>query len=269
MTTEKYNQLQLREIFHLEFLRWLGKEVNPSYYALKGGVNLRFFYNSFRYSEDMDLNTRIIQVNVLRDKVMQILKSASFQDNLKPFGIEKIIPPNIVKAKQTQTTQRFKIHLITPAREDFFTKIEFSRRDFSARGESAFGGKNNIKIETVSNAVLREYKLAPLLIPHYDIISAISQKLDALAKRKITQARDVFDIYILISQIESSDKEKIKPSQENLKKARENTFEINFEKFKDTVVSYLPIEDQKIYNSPQVWDEIKSKAVNFIEELRA
>ena len=257
MKKEKYNPLQLREIFHLEFLRWLGKKINPSYYALKGGVNLRFFQNSFRYSEDVDLNVRIIRVDVLRDKVMQILKSIPFQNNLKPFGIDKIVPPDMTKAKQTQTTQRFKIHLITPQNEDFFTKIEFSRREF----------KNNIKIETVSNIILREYKLAPILIPHYDTISAISQKLDALAKRKITQARDVFDIYILTSQIESSYKEKIKPSLENIKKARENTFEISFEQFKDTVVSYLLKEDQKIYNSPLVWDEIKLKVVNFISKF--
>lgn len=258
MSNEKYKPLQLREIFHLGFLRWLGKKINPSYYALKGGVNLRFFYNSFRYSEDLDLNVRIIRVDVLRDKVMQILKSVSFQDNLKPFGIAKIIPPNIAKAKQTQTTQRFKIHLITPMGEDFFTKIEFSRREF----------KNNIKIETVSNAILREYKLAPLLVPHYDIISAISQKLDALATRKIIQARDVFDIYILSSQIEAADKEKIKSNQEIIKKAHKNLFEISFEQFRDTVVFYLSKGDQKIYDSPRSWDEIKLKVTIFMEELR-
>ena len=271
MKKEKYNPLRLREIFHLEFLRWLGKKINPSYYALKGGVNLRFFYNSFRYSEDVDLNARIIRVDVLRDKVMQILKSIPFQNNLKPFGINKLVPPDIAKAKQTQTTQRFKIHLITPQNEDFFTKIEFSRREF----------KNNIKIESVSNAILHEYKSAPVLIPHYDIISAISQKLDALAKRKITQAEfillknakasrlaaSVLDIYILISQIESSDKEKIRPNIENIKKARENTFGISFEQFKDTVVYYLLKEDQNIYNSPLVWNEIKLKVANFISKL--
>mgnify|MGYP001601104310 FL=1 len=48
-----YNSLQLREIFHLEFLRWLGRKVKPDYYAIKGGTNLRFFFQSFRYSEDM------------------------------------------------------------------------------------------------------------------------------------------------------------------------------------------------------------------------
>jgi cellobiose-specific phosphotransferase system component IIB len=258
-----YNPLQLREIFHLEFLKWLGKKLNPGYYALKGGVNLRFFYNSIRYSEDVDLDARIIRVDALRDKVMQILKSNVFQNNLKPFGIEKIILPNIEKAKQTQTTQRFKIHLITPQNEDFFTKIEFSRREFKDNIK-----KNNVKIETVSSAILREYKSAPLLVPHYDVASAISQKIDALVTRKIVEVRDIFDIYVLIPQIESIDKEKIKSNSGKIKKALENIFEADFEEFKDKVVSYLLKEDQKIYDSPQVWDEIKLKTVNFLEELK-
>ena len=258
MNKKKYNPLQLREIFHLEFLRWLSRGVKTSYYVLKGGANLRFFYNSFRYSEDIDLDARFLRVDVLQDKVMRILKSASFQNNLKPFGIDKIIPPDMAKAKQTQTTQRFKIHLITPSKEDFFTKIDFSRRKF----------ENNIKIETVSNTILREYKLAPLLVPHYDIISMVSQKLDALAARKIIQARDAFDIYILSAQFEPSNKEKIKLNPENMDKAYKNIFEISFEQFRDTVVSYLLKEDQKIYDSPRSWDEIKLKVANFIEELK-
>lgn len=255
---EKYSPLQLREIFHLEFLKWLSKKINLSYYALKGGVNLRCFYNSSRYSEDIDLNVRTIEVYSLQDKVMQILKSLSFKNNLKPFGIEEIIPPNINKAKQTQTTQRFKIHLITPAREDFFTKIEFSRKKF----------ENNIKIETVSNAILREYKLPPILVPHYGIVSAVSQKLEALTDRKIIQARDAFDIYILSTQFNPSNKENIKLDPEKMNKARKNIFEVSFEKFKDTVLYYLPKQEQKAYNSPDSWDEIKLKIINFIEELK-
>lgn len=253
-----YNSLQLREIFHLEFLRWLGKKVKPEYYALKGGVNLRFFYNSFRYSEDMDLNTHIIRVNILQDKVMQILNSTSFQNNLKSFGIEKVIPPDITKAKQTATTQRFKIHLITPKQEDFFTKIEFSRRRF----------KNNILIETVTNTILREYKLAPLLVPHYDIASTVSQKIEALAARTTIQCRDIFDLYILSTQFSIKDKKKIELSKAKMDKAYENTFKISFGQFRDTVIAYLSKEDQKMYNSPGSWDEIKLKVSEFIEELK-
>ena len=47
---------QLREVFYFCFLNRLLKISDPGMYVLKGGVNLRFFFNSPRYSEDMDLD---------------------------------------------------------------------------------------------------------------------------------------------------------------------------------------------------------------------
>ena len=123
-----YNQLQLRELFHIEFLRWFTRKVKPEMYALKGGSNLRFFYNSFRYSEDMDIDVKGIEVEALKDMVMKILSNASFQEIFKTFGVAKVVVPNMIKAKQTQTTQRFKVHLVTFSGEDLFTKIEFFQR---------------------------------------------------------------------------------------------------------------------------------------------
>jgi len=51
MNTLAYNHLQLRELFHLEFLRRLALKLKPGQYILKGGVNMRFFFGSPRYSE--------------------------------------------------------------------------------------------------------------------------------------------------------------------------------------------------------------------------
>ncbi len=252
-----YDTLQLREAFHLEFLRWLGRSLNVKYYVLKGGVNLRFFFNSTRYSEDMDLDTRIVKIERLKEIVMKILQSISFCDSLKAFGVEKVIPPDIKKAKQTETTQRFKIHLITFAGEDLFTKIEFSRRGY--KGEAV--------IQPVSALILRAYKLPPLLIPHYNISSAIAQKVEALGTRSIIQARDIFDLYILSSQYTPYKTGEIKMSSAKLTKAYENVFVVTFEQFRDTIISYLPSEEQATYNSPSLWDEIKLKVTNFIDEL--
>jgi len=253
-----YNLLQLREVFHLEFLRCLGRKRKAGSYALKGGVNLRFFFKSLRYSEDMDLDIKGIGVDILKDIVMKILESPSFQDSLKPFGIERIMPPNITKAKQTETTQRFKIHLITFAGEDLFTKIEFSRRGF----------KGNIIVHPVSDEILRIYKLPPLLVPHYDIQFAVIQKIEALGTRSVIQARDIFDLYILSSQYEVSKIKNVKINQSKFTKAYENIFEINFEIFRDTVVSYLSPEDQDVYNSSSLWESIQLKAANFINQLK-
>ena len=106
-----YTDLQLREIFHIEFLRWLGRKLKPNQYALKGGVNLRLFFGSIRYSEDLDIDVMHVAVATLKKNVMQILENQSFLYALKAFGIGAIQPPDLTKAKQTETTQRFKIHL--------------------------------------------------------------------------------------------------------------------------------------------------------------
>lgn len=253
-----YTSLQLREVFHLEFLRWFGKRVRTNHYALKGGVNLRFFFNSFRYSEDMDLDIHTIKVEELRDVIMKTLQSVSFQDSLKSFGIERVISPDIKKAKQTQTTQRFKIHLITFANEDLFTKVEFSHRGF----------KGNSVVEPVSVSILRSYKLSPLIVSHYDIQSTIIQKIEALSTRVVIQARDIFDLYTLSSQYVPRKTKEIKINSAKLTKAYENVFEMSFEQFRDTMISYLSSEDQAMYNSSSLWDEVKLKVANFIEEIR-
>lgn len=258
MNTKIYNPLQLREVFHIEFLRWLGREIKAEYYALKGGTNLRLFFKSFRYSEDMDLDVCGVGVHKLKDLVMDIVRSQSFSNSLEPFGVARIISPDMMKAKQTETTQRFKIHLITHPGEDLFTKVEFSRRGF----------KGNVIVQPVVDSILRAYKLAPLLVPHYDAQSAIGQKIIALAGRTIIQARDVFDLYILSSQYESVKPKKISIDTFKISQAQENIFEISFEQFRDTVISYLADEDQAIYNSSSVWDEIKLRVSHFIDEIR-
>lgn len=253
-----YNSLQIRELFHLEFLRWFARKINADAYVLKGGTNLRFFFNSLRYSEDMDLDIQGVPVHILQSAVMKILQAASFQDILKTIGVERVVPPDIGRAKQTETMQRFKIHLITYAGEELFTKIEFSRRGFA--------GKN--VVQPVSNTILREYKLAPLLVSHYDIQSAITQKIEALAGRSVIQARDVFDLYILHSQYNPHKTARPEIKADVLTKAYENVFAISFAQFRDTVLSYLSPEEQAVYNSISLWDEIRLKAGNFIDELR-
>ncbi len=252
-----YNQLQLREIFHLEFLRWFSRKVKSSFYAVKGGVNLRFFFGSSRYSEDMDIDARNIGKDKLEIIVMQILESHSFINVIRPFGIERVVPPNLAAAKQTETTQRFKTHLISSAGEDLFTKIEFSRRR----------DKGRIVTGPVPDNITRIYKMPPLLVSHYDIDSAVRQKIEALGRRAVTQARDIFDLYVLSSQYVRGDTEAGAISPAKIRMAHERIFSISFEEFRDSVVSYLSAEEQNTYNRPEIWDEIRLKADSFMEEL--
>jgi hypothetical protein len=254
-----YTDLQLRELFHIEFLRWLGRKLRAEDCAVKGGVNLRLFFKSPRYSQDMDLDVAAIGVAELKELVMRILQTQSFRETLYVFGIKDIIPPDIKAAKQTQTTQRFKVHLISAAGEDLFTKVEFSRRGFMGK----------VIAETVPDIILRNYRLAPLIVAHYDAQSAAMQKINALASRAAIQARDIFDLYVLSSQVDRNAFKELKPlSPAALSKAYERIFEVGFGMFKDTVVSYLATEDQNAYSGSSSWEEVRLRVANFIEELK-
>ena len=252
-----YSQLQLREIFHIEFLRYLAADMPPGLWALKGGVNLRLFFKSIRYSEDMDLDVRELPVASVKKRVMRILASPSFRENLKTYGIAEIKAPDILKAKQTGTTQRFKVHLFTAAGGDYFTKVEFSRRGFQGAPVA----------EPVPAALLRPYNTAPLVVPHYPAVIAAAQKITAVLSRSVLQARDIFDLYLLSTQVRPGAACAELPGKAELARARENILAPGFEMFRDAVAAYLAPEDRKVYAVPAVWDEIKLKAADFVEEL--
>ncbi len=258
MNDKVHAPLQVREVFHLEFLRWFSRKLKADRYCLKGGANLRFFFQSIRYSEDMDIDIVGVGIEKIKKTVLEIFSARVFSDNLKLFGIEKIVPPDITKAKQTETTQRFKIHLLTSSGEDLFTKIEFSRR----------GMKGSFRVESVSTQILRSYKMAPLLVPHYDAASAIAQKILALAHRSVLQPRDLFDLFALSSQYDAVPKKSFQLGKAVLKTAHDNIFLVDFPQFRDTVVAYLEAEDQETYTSPAVLDEIKLKTAHFLDEFK-
>jgi len=252
-----YSQLQLREIFHLEFLRYLAADMPLKLWALKGGVNLRLFFKSVRYSEDMDLDVDVLPVDSVKKRVLRILTSPSFLANLKTYGIEKIVLPDMGKAKQTGTTQRFKVHLITASGDDHFTKVEFSRRGL--RGEPV--------VQSAPASVLRPYGMAPLMVPHYSAAYAAAQKISAVLSRSTLQARDIFDLYLLSTQVRPETAAVALPDKAALAKARERILEPDFKMFRDTVAAYLAAEDQGTYAEPAAWDEVKLKAAEFVGEL--
>ncbi len=248
---------QKREVFHLAFLRALTRSVPLSSFVLKGGCNLRFFFGSIRYSEDMDLDASGLPVYVLRDKVMAVLDSSGLADTLRTYGIERIQPPEISRAKQTETVQRFKVHLLTVAGEDLSTKIEFSRRGFDSP----------IRPESVSTAILAAYRMTPLIVPHYTAVAAARQKIQALVSRRQPEARDIFDLYTLSSQPEVSSSDLIENfARSKALGARERIYSIGYAQYRDTVLDFLGPEDRAAYDSSQIWDEIRLRVVSLLEQ---
>src|SRR5438552_3857530 len=147
--------IQVVEHFHLLFLAQLGARLDKKLYALKGGCNLRFYFKSIRYSEDMDFDINTISKETLKTKVTKILEGIDFKRILqsKDIAIDQINP-----VKQTETTQRWKILLkIKNFIVSVPTKIEFSRRTMD----------EGVVYEPVDKDVLIQYSLYPIICNHY------------------------------------------------------------------------------------------------------
>lgn len=237
---------QVIEQFHLLFLDQLGRKIDKRLYALKGGCNLRFYFKSMRYSEDLDLDVQIIRKDTLLKNVKSILESKTFTTLLQ---LREITIKEITAPKQTEVTQRWKIAL-NVVMSQTHTKIEFSRRGL-------FG---TVLFEPVDASVTQDYNLPPILISHYNRATAIFQKISALADRNVTQARDIFDLYLLLNG-NASLPSMANPDQKNqlikqITKALDNIDAINYQDFCSQVVAFLAIEYQAQYATPETWQKI-------------
>ena len=245
---------QFVELFHLLFLNQLSRKLDKKCCALKGGANMRFFFKSPRYSDDIDFDIQTLRVDIIRKKINGILNSAPFHDILITRDIRI---DHITEHKQTETTQRWKLGLTGPdIRRPIPTKIEFSRRvRFDA----------SVRFEPISIEIARMYELPTIMISHYPPETAFQQKISALISRSETQARDIFDLYLLLA----SRLEKTPDFQSfgrYLPKAKENVLSTNFAAFKSQVISYLEPEAQHQYDSEDVWDSMRLKVIEAIEK---
>jgi predicted nucleotidyltransferase component of viral defense system len=244
--------IQFVEQFHLLFLAQLGRRVDKKRFVLKGGCNLRFFYRSIRYSEDMDLDLGEVEAHVLRDKVREVFASRPFAQILEARGIRI---DHVTEHKQTDTTQRWKLGLrVEGAAVPLPTKIEFSRR----------GLEEGVAFGSVDANVARTYQLPPLMVNHYDTATAFRQKVGALVGRRETQARDLFDLHLLLASGGAAGAvERLDPRV--AERAGANAMTVDFGMFKSQVLAYLPPDDQAHYDSSAVWDTI---VLEVVEALR-
>lgn len=240
------------ELFHLVFLRALvAKGEDKGLIALKGGCNLRFYFGSIRYSEDIDFDVGVIAPGTLRNRVERLLRSPLIAAPLKTAGLEVV---DVSAPKQTGTTQRWKVGLraqgiAAPLR----TKVEFSRRD-SIEGA---------RYEGVASAVLRPYGLTQVLATHYAAHAAIEQKVQALAGRAEPQARDVFDLNLLFAR---GDVSELHPPK-RLSQAIDNAMGISFDEYRSKVVAYLDPEQAVLYEGRDAWNAMQESVVARLEAL--
>lgn len=248
-----YSARQYIELFHLLFLNQLSLKLDKKCYALKGGANMRFFFKSPRYSDDIDFDLQAVKVDTLKKKVDDIFRSRPFHDILQTRNIQI---EHAAAPKQTETTQRWKLGLTCPLmKQTLPTKIEFSRRRLYS---------DTVRFEFIAPEIIRRYEMPLLLVSHYSPESAFQQKIDAIVSRIETQARDIFDLYLLLtSQLEKMPR--LDRCRADLNQARENVLTTSFAAFKSKVISYLEPDIQKQYNSRDVWDDMRLKVAEALE----
>jgi len=242
---------QTVEIFHLLFLRQLESSLDKKLYALKGGCNLRFFFKSIRYSEDIDFDVSIISKETLENKVNKILKGDVFKRILQGKDIEIA---QTSSSKQTTTTQRWKVLLnIKGATLPVPTKIEFSRREMD----------KGVEYVAIDADILRQYKLYPLICNHYNLNTAFLQKVNALINRTETQARDIFDLDLLLQQGATSDLNLF--TSEDIQTAIKNAEGVSYNDFKGQVYAYLMDQYKQLYDSSDKWETMRNNVIKILQ----
>jgi hypothetical protein len=243
------------EVFHLAFTRLLvaGADKRP-HIAVKGGCNLRFFFGSPRFSEDIDFDVAVISKDTLKKNVDKLLGSDQLATQLRIHGL-KISGASA--PKQTDTTQRWKVALTTSTGVALHSKIEFSRRATSSEAV----------VEPIDPTLCARYGVQRYLAAHYGVDEAIRQKIGALAGRVETQARDVFDLAHLFARAAGS-----VPAWSGqpalLPSAQERALSLSYDDHAAQVLSYLAPDERALFESPEDWAQLQLTVVDALERMK-
>mgnify|MGYP001611631549 FL=1 len=180
------DHIQAREAFHVLLLRRLVDSLPHGTWRLKGGVNLRLFFGSLRYSEDMDLDADLRVGDALKREIRKAITDPALRVRLVALGICEVRQEGRAVSKDTDTTLRLKMQLLVQGGVLLPTKVETS---FRPRFASDF-----VVEQPADSAIVGRYLDAaslPLVVPHYPLTPAVRQKLTALAHRSQVQALDL------------------------------------------------------------------------------
>lgn len=210
---------------------------------LKGGANLRYYFDSERYSEDIDLDIHGLGADWrFEEQIDNVLRSDALTRLLRASQVT-VAQDGITKPKQTPTTRRWRVLLAADGHPDQIrTKIEFSDRN----------GETRVRLEPVPQRVVAPYALRPPQIQHYLTQPATEQKIVALARRPETQARDVFDLELLFRRGGAV----AGANEAEVKEAAEAAVSLTWPDFETQVLPFLDPEVAVLYDEA-TWNGIQ------------
>lgn len=242
------------EGFHLAFLRALEAKLARPRYIVKGGVNLRAWFGSTRYSEDLDVDTVGVPPSTLQGVVDKLFAGPALNAMVRA---QRIAVARVTKPKQTDTTQRWKVELrVDGLALPLHTKIEFSRR----------GADDEHVLEPVLASIARPHGVIAPSANHYTAPAAVRQKIGALAGRHVTQARDLWDLDHLVRATRADPRPLPASLRKLLPVAVERAIELGFDDYRAQVVPFLDAESQEIYGTRDAWEGMRESVVDWLSE---
>lgn len=254
---DKRSDAQIIEIFHLLLVQVLTVH-KSDWFILKGGANLRYYFGSVRYSNDIDLDFS----NKPGWNVEKIVDSALAGNALKVLlAKEGLTITQSTKPKQTETTRRWKLGLARQyaINEVVRTKIEFSYRDMN---------REDVLFETIPNQVVAAYALRPATLSHYGKTAALNQKIAALALRSETKARDIFDLELLF-RLRRASGDSLSIDVSRAAQAMQNALAVGYSSFRSEVIPFLDPEIAVLYEGEDSWMMMRTSVVDEINALLA
>lgn len=244
------------EGFQATFLEVATATLPIAEYAVKGGVNMRFFFASVRSSKDMDFDYVGERFHAWEDRVNAVFNGRALDRLLSLRGI-RITGLNPLK-KQTDVTRRWTLRLASATVADASSKIEFS-----ARG--AGNGHGTERETAVVDADLaRTLAMGRVALQHYLPWAAVTQKVAALRQRTHTEPRDVFDLDHLIRRFPRALADaSLLPEEIEAAVARARA--LSYDEYASAVVPYLEEEMWPVLGSAEAWEALRARVIDALE----
>lgn len=196
-----------REYCQNLFLSYLYQENGSNYIQFKGGTALRIYYNSPRYSEDLDFSIFMLNKKQVEDKILNVI-----------FNLEKTnLKPELEESKETSGGYLANLTLLI---DTYRVKIAIQ----ASRRKTTYIQPNLVLI---NNDFIPAYTMC--LLNEKDLIT---EKLEAAVTR--SKPRDFFDIYFLLR------KGSVGIEQRNLLKQTVNIVKKSKINFKRELEDFLP-----------------------------
>lgn len=223
-------------------------------------MNLRLFFQSVRYSEDIDLDGVPEFSQAIRSTIKGVFRDRTFLRRIRQLGIRGLDPGE--GPKDTSTTFRYKFGVVLPGDVRHPTKVEVSFRP-------RHPGDRTVT-EPVPSRFVEEYDITPIPICRYVLDAAVRQKIQALGGRNLAQARDVFDLHALVGGDVSDEMLGFLAgalTRNQLDAAHERAFSITFAEYKGQVIEFLATEARETYGTEGAWDEMRLEAAALIDAV--